>query len=212
MIEEVGITKRGSFIIGHPYETERTIRDSIEFAIELDLDEIGVNIMTPYPGQVTFRDAYDAKGIWFAHEIHYAELREGKRLGDAWNDFKQVNWHDYWMEHLRWGKAVVETDTLSREALIYWHGRFLQEVYGSDKMGARRLRQIDRGNNDDYWHRPWRVHSERNRQRLQREQGGKPSFPEPLHKKYTYQPHVLRDYQKNELYVTPARRAAARAA
>jgi anaerobic magnesium-protoporphyrin IX monomethyl ester cyclase len=63
MIEEVGITKRASFIIGHPFETEETIRHSLDFAIELDLDEIGVNIMTPYPGQVTFRDAYEGKGI-----------------------------------------------------------------------------------------------------------------------------------------------------
>ena len=142
MIDELGIVKRGSFIIGHPHETESTIKDSIDFAIELDLDEIGVNIITPYPGQETFRDAYGAKGIWFAHEIHYTELRERRRIGDAWKDFKQVNWHDYWLEHLRWGNAVVETETLSREALVYWHGRFLQEVYGSERMRARRLRQI----------------------------------------------------------------------
>ena len=28
MIEEVGIAKRGSFIIGHPFETVETVRDS----------------------------------------------------------------------------------------------------------------------------------------------------------------------------------------
>ncbi len=207
MIEEVGITKRGSFIIGHPYDSEKTIRNSIDFAIELDLDEIGVNIMTPYPGQNTFRDAYEAKGIWFAHDFHYPELRASKGLSESWLDFGQVNWHNYWMEHLRWGKAVIETETLSAEALIYWHGRFLQEVYGSEKMSVRRHKQIERGNNDDYWHRPWRVHSEKNLQRLEKERNSPPVFAQPLHKTYKYRPIYLRDYQKNELHLTPRKKA-----
>jgi radical SAM superfamily enzyme YgiQ (UPF0313 family) len=200
MIEEVGIAKRGSFIIGHPFETIDTVRDSIDFSIELDLDEIGVNIMTPYPGQLTFRDAYEGKGIWFAHEVHYPELRGAKRLDDAWVDFRQANWHDYWREHLRWGKAVVETKELSADALVYWHGRFLQEVYGSEKMADRRRKQIERGNNDEYWHRPWRVHSKKNLERQELEREREPRFSDPLHTRYAYIPAHLVDYQKSELH------------
>ena len=207
MLEELRITKRGSFIIGHPYESEETIRDSINFALELDLDEIGVNIMTPYPGQKTFRDAYASNGIWFSHNIHYAELRQNDKPRDAWGDYLSVDWHDYWRDHLRWGRAVVETESLSHEALVYWHARFLQEVYGSDAMAKRRQRFIDSGNNDEYWHRPWRVNAERNRQRIEREKAeGRPVFPVPLHQRYTYDPLPLRDYQKNELIMTQSRR------
>jgi len=176
MIEEVGIAKRGSLIIGHPFETVETVLDSIGFAIGLDLDEIGVNIMTPYPGQLTFRDAYEGRGIWFAHEVHYPELRGAKRLDDTWTDFRQANWHDYWREHLRWGKAVVETEVLSADALVYWHSRFLQEVYGFEKMARRRQKQIERGNNDEYWHRPWRIHSRKHLERQELEQNGAPGF------------------------------------
>jgi anaerobic magnesium-protoporphyrin IX monomethyl ester cyclase len=200
MIEEVGIAKRGSFIIGHPFETIETVRDSIRFAIELDLDEIGVNIMTPYPGQLTFRDAYEGKGIWFAHEVHYPELRGEKRLDDTWADFRQANWHDYWREHLRWGKAVVETEALSADALVYWHSRFLQEVYGSEKMAKRRQKQIERGNNDEYWHRPWRIHAKKHLERQELEQHGEPRFSDPMHTKHRYTPADLVDYQKNELH------------
>ena len=139
MLEEFDITKRGSFIIGHPFETKDTIRDSINFALELDLDEVGVNIMTPYPGQLTYRDALSAKGIWLSHHIHYEDLRpRGQNINSTWPDYGSVNWHDYWRDHLRWGSSVVETETLSAEALVYWHGRFLQEVYGSDRMARRR--------------------------------------------------------------------------
>ena len=212
MIEEVGIAKRASFIIGHPFETVETIRDSIDFAIELDLDEIGVNIMTPYPGQVTFRDAYDGRGIWFAHEVHYPELRGATRVDDAWVDFRQVNWHDYWREHLRWGKAVVETEKLAADALVYWHSRFLQEVYGSAKMARRRQKQIERGNNDEYWHRPWRVHSKKHLERQELERSREPRFSEPMHVKYTYMPAHLVDYQKNELHRRSRMRESSRPA
>lgn len=207
MLEQMGIAKRASFIVGHPYETESTIRESVSFALELDLDEIGVNIMTPYPGQVTFRDALEGKGIWLAHELHYAEFNRSGSIREAWEDYRAVNWHDYWKDHLRWGRSVVETEFLSGNALVYWHGRFLQEVYGSERMARRRHKHIEAGNNDEYWHRPWRVHSRKNRGRIEREEReGMPKFPIPMHLQYTYRPTVLKDYQKNELHMSQARR------
>lgn len=208
MLDEFDITKRGSFIIGHPHESEATIRDSINFALELDLDEVGVNIMTPYPGQLTYRDALAAKGIWMSHRIHYKELREEEHgLKDTWSDYISINWHDYWRDHLRWGSSVVETETLSADQLVYWHGRFLQEVYGSEKMAIRRKRFLDSGNDDEYWHRPWRVNAARNQERIENEKrDGMPTFPAPLHTRYTYAPIMLDDFQKNELFMTDGTR------
>ena len=208
MLEEFDITKRGSFIIGHPFETEETIRDSINFALELDLDEVGVNIMTPYPGQLTYRDALSAKGIWLSHPIHYKELRSNNQnMNSTWSDYISVNWHDYWRDHLRWGSSVVETKTLAAETLVYWHSRFLQEVYGSEQMARRRQKFIAAGNNDEYWHRPWRVNAKRNRERIEAEHShGMPVFKSPLHQRYSYDPIQLNDYQKNELFMTKGTR------
>ncbi|MEO5336325.1 MAG: B12-binding domain-containing radical SAM protein [Magnetospirillum sp. WYHS-4] len=187
MFEELGITKRGSFIIGHPFESEETIRDSIDFALELNLDEVGVNILTPYPGQEVYRDAHAGRGLWLSHPAHYPELHQA------------MDWHAYWSLHRRWGAALVETATLSSAALEYWHARFLQEVYGAPQMAKRRERQLLMGNTDPFWHRPWITHAKRNAERLAAERGaGMPAFPKPLHHEYTYRPIWLEDVHKSE--------------
>lgn len=46
---------RGSFIIGHVDETEETLRETVQFAIDLDLDLFQVSVMTPYPGTAMFK-------------------------------------------------------------------------------------------------------------------------------------------------------------
>lgn len=208
MLGELGYTKRASFIVGHPYETETTIRRSIDFALALDLDEIGVNIMTPFPGQTTFRDAQQGRGIWFSHDIHY-----GGASPVDFRAFAAVDWADYWREHLRWQRAVVETEVLSSDALAYWHRRFLQEVYGSTAMASRRAAKIAEGVKDEYWHRTWRSQAARNAERLEREAAeGMPVFPAPRHLGETYRPVSMIDIQKNELYLSAAReKRAARA-
>lgn len=190
MLDEVGILKRGSFIIGFPYETESTIWESIDFALELNLDEIGVNILTPYPGQVTLRQAFDADGIWLRDNFHYKEFQKDTHL----------DWHLDWSMYKRWGVSVVETEELSGEALENLHGVFLQEVYGAEQMAKRRKAQISKGNDDPYWHRPWLTHSKNKIKREEQEKfEGKRIYAEPKHLTYTYNPIRIDDYQKNEL-------------
>ncbi|MEM2175439.1 MAG: radical SAM protein [Candidatus Micrarchaeia archaeon] len=46
-----GLATKGSVIIGHPFETKEKIKRTISFISSLDeLDEVYVNIATPYPG------------------------------------------------------------------------------------------------------------------------------------------------------------------
>lgn len=45
---------RGSFIIGHVDETGETLRETLQFAIGLDLDFFQLSVMTPYPGTMMF--------------------------------------------------------------------------------------------------------------------------------------------------------------
>jgi len=40
----------GTFMVGSPQETEVDIKKTIDFIKELDLDQIGVNVTTPFPG------------------------------------------------------------------------------------------------------------------------------------------------------------------
>jgi hopanoid biosynthesis associated radical SAM protein HpnJ len=47
---ELGITIHGTFILGLPGETEQTIRQTIEFAKEINPHTIQVSLAAPYPG------------------------------------------------------------------------------------------------------------------------------------------------------------------
>ena len=49
------IEVRGSFIIGHVDEPEATMRETLQFAIDLDLDLFQLAIMTPYPGTMMYQ-------------------------------------------------------------------------------------------------------------------------------------------------------------
>ncbi len=48
--KKLGISIHGAFIMGLPGETRETIRDTIEYAKQLDLDSIQASLASPYPG------------------------------------------------------------------------------------------------------------------------------------------------------------------
>lgn len=87
-----GLITEGFFILGHPHETQKTIRQTIQFARELNPTIPVFGIMVPYPGT----DIYDMS------------LRgEGDYLLCA------RNWNDY---NKQIGRAM-ESKTLSRRTL-----------------------------------------------------------------------------------------------
>ncbi|MCL2123371.1 MAG: radical SAM protein, partial [Desulfovibrionaceae bacterium] len=53
----LGITTKGFFIVGHPGETKESIERSMQFALSLPLDQVGVFINTPLPGTEQFDTA-----------------------------------------------------------------------------------------------------------------------------------------------------------
>jgi len=48
--KKLGITIHGAFIVGLPGETRETLKDTINYARQLDLDSIQVSLPSPYPG------------------------------------------------------------------------------------------------------------------------------------------------------------------
>ncbi len=48
--KKLGITIHGAFVMGLPGETRETIRKTIDYAKQLDLDSIQVSLASPYPG------------------------------------------------------------------------------------------------------------------------------------------------------------------
>ena len=131
ILDKVGVEeRRGSFIIGHPNETVQSIRDSINFAIELNIHRASVNIMTPYPGTMVYDQARQGQGLYFENGA---------------TDFSNFR---------RWGNSVVSTDELTPEALQYWHKRFLAEAYSSSTSLKHSTKEFVSGNRSHFFHRP----------------------------------------------------------
>lgn len=53
--KEEGIITLGYFVLGMPGENPKTIRNTIEFAKSINLNEIGIFIATPFPGTELYR-------------------------------------------------------------------------------------------------------------------------------------------------------------
>lgn len=64
--KKLGIKVHGTFIIGLPVETPETVRETIEFAKELDPHTIQVSIAAPYPGTELYEQAI--ANNWFARD------------------------------------------------------------------------------------------------------------------------------------------------
>jgi radical SAM superfamily enzyme YgiQ (UPF0313 family) len=68
-----GLEVRATFIIGHLGETWETMMDTLNFAIELDVDLFQLNICTPYPGTELYRNV----------------VADGKLTSMDWNTYGQ---------------------------------------------------------------------------------------------------------------------------
>lgn len=127
-LHAAGIETRGSFIVGAPYETWRTVAASIAFARSLDLFRVGVNIATPYPGTQLFEQAKAREGI----------------------ELLQTDWRLF----CRWGRAVVRTPELAAAEIEEAQRIFLAEFYSSPRVLRYHAGRFLGGNRSFYYYRP----------------------------------------------------------
>ncbi|MBC8462577.1 MAG: radical SAM protein, partial [Deltaproteobacteria bacterium] len=99
LTKSVGIRTRGYFIIGFPTETEATIRETLNFALSLPLDDLSVMLMTPFPGS----------------ELHRIAPQYGK-LDDDWSKMNLL-------------QPVFIPAGLSEGKLLEWQRKFRFEFY-----------------------------------------------------------------------------------
>ena len=99
---KLGITIHGTFILGLPGETPETIRQTVEFAKELDVFSIQVSLAAPYPGTELYRQA--TENGWFSKT---AELVSGNGTQ----------------------MAALEYNGLSREEIFAWVEKFYKAYY-----------------------------------------------------------------------------------
>jgi anaerobic magnesium-protoporphyrin IX monomethyl ester cyclase len=125
----VGFETRGSFVIGLPGDSRKTIRETIEFAKRIDLDRASFNIFTPYPRTATVDDPdMSAK---------YTVLSTD------------------WSQYTRHGNAVIELPDVSRDELIELQRIANMEFYTRFASIRHHARAWISGNRDAFFYRPF---------------------------------------------------------
>lgn len=99
LTNEAGILSKGYFIFGLPRETEQSMRNTINFAKSIPLNDMSAFILTPFPGSEMFDIA----------EQH----------GTVEKDFEKMNLLD----------VVYVPTGLSKEKLLDFQRRFMWEFY-----------------------------------------------------------------------------------
>ncbi len=108
--KKLGLTIHGDFIVGLPGETRETIRKSIDFAKELDVETIQVSIGHPFPG-TEFYDHVKKNGLITIDE---------KMTDDAGHQLPNYQYPG-----------------LDRAELVDWVERFYGEFYFRPKVALR---------------------------------------------------------------------------
>ncbi len=116
LTSEFDIETRMSIVLGLPFETKKTIENTIKFMKSLKCYQAYVNIGTPFPGTEYYDMA--VKG--------YGGI---KLLTNDWREFR------------RWGNAVIEVNDLTRADLIKYQKRALMSFYMTPKRIAYNLKR-----------------------------------------------------------------------
>jgi len=112
-----GMVVDGNFILGLPYETEETVRRTIDFACSLPLDYASFFLLVPYPGSRVLEMARNGKG--------YLRL-----LSDRWEDYgKQTG-------------GAVELTTVSRKRLEQLQFRGYFKFYAHPKRWVKVIKKV----------------------------------------------------------------------
>jgi anaerobic magnesium-protoporphyrin IX monomethyl ester cyclase len=102
---DLGIRTKGFYILGHPGETQETIEQTIQSALDLPLDDVVVTINTPIPGSQ-----------------QYAEARQFGTLDES--DWSKYN---YW-------RPVFVPHGLTQADLLEKHREFYRRFYFRPKI------------------------------------------------------------------------------
>lgn len=119
--QAVGIAKKAripvytSFILGLPGETKETIKETIDFAVELDADYATFSLATPYPGT----GFYDIA------------IKEGAELSD-WSRFRFA----------RYAEPLYVPKGLSAEELKFYHRLAYKKFYMRPRYMLKSLSKI----------------------------------------------------------------------
>ena len=115
IVRKVKIPFNTSFVLGLNGETKKTIRESIDFAVELDADYVSFSLATPYPGS-EFYDVVSDQG------------------------WKVEKWSDY--EKSRYNEPIYVPDGMTKEELLDLYNSAYKKYYLRPKYMVNHLKRI----------------------------------------------------------------------
>jgi anaerobic magnesium-protoporphyrin IX monomethyl ester cyclase len=120
-----GLKVKALMSIGHPGESEATVRETHAWLLDAAPDDFDVSIITTYPGTPYYDEAVPhrhAPGVWV-----YTYAKTGDRLYALEVDYAQVA--DYYKGNPDGGyRAFVYTDHLTADGLVAWRGFIERDV------------------------------------------------------------------------------------
>jgi len=108
-----GLEVRATFIIGHMGDTWESMNDTVNFAIDLDVDLFQLNICTPYPGTQLYKEV----------------VEKGLLRSTDWNRYGQ-------------GDVLFEQEHLSAEDIYRFERHAFRKFYLRPIVVMRLLRRI----------------------------------------------------------------------
>jgi len=105
------------FVLGLPYDTKETIKETIAFARLLPIDFAQFSMLVPLPGTGVWQLAQEGKVL--------------KNLAKRWSDYD------------RYGKAIVESEAVSARQLTRLYKHALASFYGRIAYLWKTLKKID---------------------------------------------------------------------
>ncbi|HOX27524.1 MAG TPA: radical SAM protein [bacterium] len=105
--KKFGLETFGFFMIGFPEDTPESVRETIDFAIELDMTISKYDIAVPLPGTALF-DFYDARGMlktrdWRAYIFHRTDEPLFDHPNMSWEEIKALYYIAFRRTYLRLG-------------------------------------------------------------------------------------------------------------
>ncbi len=111
MVKETGMRVKGLFMVGLPGETEASIRRTIDYALDLPLDEINVTMFTPFPGApvyATIREHGTFNEEWpLMNCINSVFVPHGMTEAQLQNLYDEFIRRFYRRAQIRWGYTTM---------------------------------------------------------------------------------------------------------
>lgn len=104
IMKDVDIAVDAYFILGHPGETEASVKKTVDLATELNTDTIAVGLMVPYPGTRIYEMALRGQAGY-------------KLLSEDWSQYD------------KYGGKALELEGLPYEDLVRWQRKALINLY-----------------------------------------------------------------------------------